>query len=237
MKTQIRNGVFETNSSSMHSIAIRKEHGHVTEKEFKGVFLSNGTLHIFDDELTFGRYPFQILHTMMQKVYYTIACYLGDDKGYEPGVADAFLEDTLYPIIRKYIPDFKGFELDPTMPEIGLVRQDDPNGEVYCSKLPGVLWVGEEESPSGYALNVDGKTVPLVKDLGKPVFLTEYGCVDHQSEGLLQNFLRNHNISLEEFLTDSAYVVVIDGDECRKFKEYMDAGFIKREDFEEIITV
>lgn len=40
-----------------------------------------------------------------------------------------------------------------------------------------------------------------------------YGYVDHQSAGLLQSFLNMHNITLEEFIFNNKYMVVIDGDE------------------------
>ena len=40
-----------------------------------------------------------------------------------------------------------------------------------------------------------------------------YGYVDHQSVGLLENFLNTHNITLEEFIFNDKYMVVIDGDE------------------------
>lgn len=40
-----------------------------------------------------------------------------------------------------------------------------------------------------------------------------YGYVDHQSVGLLESFLNTHNITLEEFIFNDKYMVVIDGDE------------------------
>lgn len=45
------------------------------------------------------------------------------------------------------------------------------------------------------------------------------GDVDHQSAGLLNNFLRTHNVSLEDFLTRREYWVVVDGDEYCEFKK------------------
>ena len=40
-----------------------------------------------------------------------------------------------------------------------------------------------------------------------------FGYVDHQSKGLLQDFLEKEGISLSEFLINKKYVVIIDGDE------------------------
>lgn len=53
-----------------------------------------------------------------------------------------------------------------------------------------------------------------------------YGNVDHQSDGLLQRFLAEKHISLEEFLTHREYMVVIDGDEYFTFEEYMNHHII-----------
>ena len=52
--------------------------------------------------------------------------------------------------------------------------------------------------------------------------------------GVLQNFLRSHNVSLEEFLTNSKYVVWIDGDEYCIKEELFESGLIHAEDFEAI---
>ena len=48
-------------------------------------------------------------------------------------------------------------------------------------------------------------------------FSTSYGYVDHQSMDLLENFLNDNGISLEEFIFNDRYIVVIDGDEYNIF--------------------
>ena len=53
-----------------------------------------------------------------------------------------------------------------------------------------------------------------------------YGNIDHQSQGLLEQFLKNKNISLKEFLLNPKYMIVIDGDEYNDLDRYKSAGLI-----------
>lgn len=75
MRRQIRRGVFETNSSSMHSLVVKKTSGYYTDEEIKdNLWLHDGVWEIWDDDkLTFGRYPFMCLNTFESKVRYAIA--------------------------------------------------------------------------------------------------------------------------------------------------------------------
>lgn len=72
MKRVIRRGVFETNSSSMHSIVVTKENLIKNED----VYLRDGKLDIYDSDLDFGRSPFEILSTPKRKLHYAIASIL-----------------------------------------------------------------------------------------------------------------------------------------------------------------
>jgi hypothetical protein len=76
---QIRNGVFETNSSSMHSLVIKKNGGYYTNEELnEDLWLSKGIWEIWSDEkISFGRYPFKCLATFESKVRYAIASLCG----------------------------------------------------------------------------------------------------------------------------------------------------------------
>lgn len=40
----------------------------------------------------------------------------------------------------------------------------------------------------------------------------DYGYIDHQSHGLLKDFLKKYNISLADFIFDSRYVIFVDSD-------------------------
>lgn len=166
---KIRNGCFETNSSSSHAMIMMKE-----DKPFSQTFnpdrwLFNGTIVIWGDDLEFGRTPFEVLTDWFHRMCYAIASY-GKD-GFEE------IESLLY----KRIDGLKEIEFS--------------NYETEYSK---------------------------------------YGYVDHQSDGLLQAFLKEHNISLEDFIFNDRYMVVIDGDEYRVFKDMLDAGLINKPDIEVI---
>ena len=59
MKVQIRGGVFETNSSSMHSLVVSTKGGKYTEDEiYEGIWLdTDGKWEIWEQEVSFGRAP------------------------------------------------------------------------------------------------------------------------------------------------------------------------------------
>ena len=75
MKITIRRGVFETNSSSMHSIVILKDDVNA-EKQDDNIWLVNKKLQIYGGDLEFGRSPFEILSTAERKLHYAIASIL-----------------------------------------------------------------------------------------------------------------------------------------------------------------
>jgi len=54
----------------------------------------------------------------------------------------------------------------------------------------------------------------------------EYGYIDHQSADLLPLFLEMEGITLEEFIINPKYVIVIDGDEYRFFDRYKNNGML-----------
>lgn len=232
MSVQIRNGVFETNSSSMHSIAVRKQHGKIASPETERVYIHKGSVSIYSDDLNYERYPFRMLYTLMDKAKYAVASYLGGYQYLEKDSEKAkeFLEGELYPVIRKYFPDFVKFDFRTDWERV-YIDPDDPE-DAYCHWDEGVHYTGDD-SPSGYSLiKEDGTKTPLVEDKEHYVEVVDYGNVDHQSTGLLQGFLKKSGVSLEDFLTDSAYVVVIDGDEYCDFCKYLACGLIHLEDFE-----
>ena len=79
MKIKIRKGVFETNSSSMHSLVVKKENEYYTQEEMtERMYLDdNGVWEIWSDDLYFGRAPFQCLGDFSEKVNYAIASLCG----------------------------------------------------------------------------------------------------------------------------------------------------------------
>lgn len=94
---QIRHGVFETNSSSSHSIAIRKESGHYTKEEIiKSVYcVWDNRLRLWDHDLEFGRAPFKPCADFYSKWKYALAAVGNNDE------QRAELED----LMREYFPN------------------------------------------------------------------------------------------------------------------------------------
>lgn len=102
---QYRHGVFETNSSSSHSIIVSSKDDYYTKEEIERYidrsYKDEGLVKFWnDDELTFRRYPFDILTTFEDKLRYVIASYSWDDK----------IPEEVYEVCREVIEGFKGFE-------------------------------------------------------------------------------------------------------------------------------
>jgi hypothetical protein len=79
---------------------------------------------------------------------------------------------------------------------------------------------------SGYYKNIS-------KD-GRPIEeawfdVPDFGTVDHQSSGLLKGFLRDNNLTLEDYLVRKDVVVIIDGDEYCELDNLIDCGLIKKD--------
>ena len=99
MMFTIRSGVFETNSSSSHSICIRNSNNNISiDKDYilENYVNGKGIWKIEDLDITYGRSPFRYLSKFSEKVLYALANNIS-------GVED---------IVKKYIPECKGFEYD-----------------------------------------------------------------------------------------------------------------------------
>lgn len=104
MKRQVRKGTFESNSSSLHSLVVTNDNRYYTKEEAKrGIYMPDGVIVIYDRDLYFGRSPFDVLGTLIEKSIYTMAsmCDYKDDDVYTE-ICDA---------IRSYFPEFIGFRL------------------------------------------------------------------------------------------------------------------------------
>lgn len=174
---QIRKNVFETNSSSSHSLCILKE-----DQPLDGLVEMNwrldndGILHFYnEDDLQFSRWPFRILNNWYDRLCYALASYAYDSQ----------TREKIIDICRKHIKNFVNFE------------------------FPKNPWWDEEG----------------------PYF---YGCVDHQSMNLLSRFLKTHNVSLEDFIFNDRYLVIIDGDEYCYFDELQGLPIWNKDAVEEI---
>ena len=180
---QIRQGVFETNSSSSHSIIIKKQdrpiemvadpgwHMHMNEEDENDP--GNGIIRFHDNDLEFDRDPFHFLVSWYDRLAYAIASY------HTKAAVDSLRE-----ICKRRIQGFRDFEFP----------HDD------C------------------------------EEAGKD----DYGFVDHQSRQLLEKVLDHYHISLEEFVFNNRYVVVIDGDEYQYFETLTEQEFFNRDAIEHI---
>lgn len=238
MKIQIRNSIFETNSSSMHSIAIVKpdnikdgaddRYGWQLVSEWlkpgKDVEV-NHPIAIDDESIDFGRWPFRILSTMYEKAQYAIASY--GDKEHFQAISDICRKYTGHGLVTptKY-DDVYFYKTGLTQDENGywdisddhIVHPYDDNTE-YDQEKHEFYRIDKESGAKIYDIGCYTDKVPY------------YGCIDHQSMGTLQTFLERHALSLEDFLRDPKYVVIIDGDEYCAWQKMFDAGLCQKENF------
>ena len=230
MKIQVRNSVFETNSSSMHSIAIVKpENLKGAPADYYGWQLTgdwlkpdtsvevNHPVVIDDDSIDFGRWPFRVLTTMYEKAQYAIASYCSEEMFEE--ISRICKEKTGHSLKKPVQQVWKGIittDLEET--------DDVPDDHI----IPEYLVHYDEEKDEFFRI-VDEKPV---YDVYRDVFEEPYyGNVDHQSAGLLQAFLKKHGISLEEFLSNPQYVVIIDGDEYCAWAKMFESGLCQKDSF------
>ena len=169
---QIRHNVFETNSSSSHSLVITTDNEHYTREEINKNFYitKEGKVILWESSLEFYRSPFDILVTFKDKLRYAIASSNGN------------LVDDCREICKKYVDGFTDFEFDT-------------KDYVWDSEVNDYVEVDEPIPNYG-------------------------GTDDYQIEG----WLKYYNVSLEEFLTNKRYIVVVDGDEYAIYDHIKKSG-------------
>ena len=258
-KKVLRIGTFETNSSSMHSICVTKNEREYTQGEImEGIWLSeDGTIRLCLNDLVFGRSPFEILCTFIDKVRYAIAEYCADQK-----IETAYKNDKMIrKIVKKYIPGFKSFAYDTKDVDIyvdeegnDILKEDmeyagngfyryTANGISYenisfaknPTRFERELYGFEKGKtyPEGFFYQVDGKTHFAKMDRKNILEVPLFGSIDHQSAGMLKRFIQKHGITLEEFLIGRQYVIIVDGDEYMVFDRAKAAGIIDRDNIRE----
>lgn len=95
---QIRRDVFETNSSSSHSISIRKINDYYTQQEIEDSFYWKdkfSTVCFWPDDLYFGRSPFEVLTSFRRKIEFAIASLVTDDDSLYLSEIEALLFEKL----------------------------------------------------------------------------------------------------------------------------------------------
>lgn len=169
---QIRRNVFETNSSSSHSLVITTDNEHYTREEINKNFYitKEGKVRLWESSLEFYRSPFDMLVTFKDKLRYAIASSNGN------------LVDQCRELCCKYVDGFTDFEFDT-------------KDYVWDSEVKDYV---ETDDP--------------IPNYG--------GTDDYQIEG----WLKKYNVSLEEFLTNKRYIVVVDGDEYAIYDHIKKSG-------------
>ena len=225
MKRQVRRNVFETNSSSMHSLTVMKIEGKYTQKEIlDDIYLSkdketgeeNCIWDIWDRNLEFGRTPFRALGTFSGKWLYACASLVREYND------DTYKE--LVRIAKKYIPGLKKIKLPYVVDNFP--NKDDPeNKDSDYVKEYGKT----EKELIEYLDNKSKEWFDVPSKYWKSkiddwcFYKPDTGCVD---EDILSGFLKSENISLEEFITNKKYVVIQDGDEYCYWDDMKQTGLV-----------
>lgn len=224
MKREIRRNVFETNSSSMHSLTVMKRDDKYTPEEIlDGLYLHTDedtgeedcVWEPWDDDMKFGRSPFRALGTFTDKWLYACASLVNDynDDTYKELVALAL----------KYIPGLKRIKLPMTNDSFIDKNHEEHKDDKYCQKYGKTEdelaeYLMEKEKDWGIEIEY-WESSNGWWHYNKP--FTGYVDVD-----ILSGFLENEGISLEEYLINKKYVVIQDGDEYCYWNDMKQIGLV-----------
>lgn len=230
----IRRGCFETNSSSLHSIVVTKNDVHVSTNELSDwgdehVYLSHeGKLWFWSIDDGYGRSPFAVLRTFREKLQYAMCAYLGYKYSDDPEYNEIYSH--FENIVKNLLPNFTGFDISET--EMDIYR--DENGNLIMRKnLMYDGWDSENNCAHYIYRDENGESHDAILDESEVLVNPDIGMIDHQSANTLIDFLDSHNVSLEEFLTNKKYIVVVDGDEYCIWLEMKEAGLINMDNIVE----
>ena len=214
----IRKSCFETNSSSMHSLAIWKK-----VKPYDDYYLSLGTKYDRDKEngtfellehcydasnYEFHRCPYQQLTTPIEKLRYVVGFYISCrypesedittkciDREPEYYFTNKEVESELLRLIEKYT----GYKKVHWYKETESCRLND---------IGEREWYTEQEWPSTSCTNDSGEDV--------------------------MHFVERKGITLEDLIFKPNYTIQVDGDEYQEFKDMFDFNSINVDNIEDI---
>lgn len=214
----IRKGCFETNSSSMHSLAIWKK-----VKPYDDYDLSLGTKYdsnkdvfeLLDDmsqeeeDYSFHRYPYRQLTTPIEKLRYVVGLYVDYEYPKDKETGETNYSD--YPKVRHFFTD-KAVEEELT----NLIKKYTGcksvkwhfEHETYHYKDGKKIWYDEEEWPSTSTSNDRGEDIT--------------------------SFIKRKNITLEDLIFKPNYTIQVDGDEYCEFRDMFDFNMINLNNLEDI---
>lgn len=215
----VRKSCFETNSSSMHSLAIWKK-----VKPYDKYYLSLGTMYDKDKEngefellehcysesdYNFNRHPYQQLTTPIEKLRYVIGLFIDykypvDEKTGEcdyDAEAEYYFEDKeIEAELLRLIEKYTGYKKVKWYTEVEDWK--------FVGKGTKKEWYTRKEYPSTSTYNDSGEDV--------------------------LNFIKRKNISLEDLIFKPNYTIQVDGDEYGEFKDMFDFGAINLDNLEDI---
>ena len=197
MKRQIRQGVFETNSSSMHSLVVMKNSETYSPEEISNEYYlfsdyktgeKECVWAIYDYELKFGRSPFRALGTFQNKWLYACASLVSDynDEVYRQ----------LESLALKYVPGLKRIEL-PMVTDSFADKDDESNSDSsYAEEY------GKTEDELVEYLTQKGKDWDIELTYWKSggYWCFERPFTGYVDENILTEFLQKNNIGIEEFI-------------------------------------
>lgn len=251
MKYQVRKSVWESNSSSMHSLVVTKKNSNVrmTQEEIRDEFYLNEDwykerhknneeeivkIDPWDNE--FGRSPFNVLVTFIDKLAYAIAEYCGNNYSIESYIKGEKTFDEMFrPLLIRLIgcDDVEWDRWDDRPFEI-YVGSGDNLDEVEQVPYNKLIYVDKDERKD---LSEDDLVRGMYKNVdidGRPIEeawfdIPKFGSIDHASSGLLKRFLKDNNLSLEDYLVRKDVVVVITGDEFSTLSDMFECGLINKD--------
>lgn len=209
MKISIRSGCFETNSSSMHSLVVMKKDEHYTSEEImRDIYIGkDGVLSLWGSDLEFERSPFRTIGTFIGKWKYACAA-----------LAQKYNDETykeLERIAYAYIPGLKTIRLPFTEHYIEKEKMTEKEFLHYLDEI-------EKECP-GYELEYYWESG------SGDCWVYEAPTTGYADGSRLSLFLRDNQISIEEFITNKKYIVIQDGDEYDYYGDMKEAGLINME--------
>lgn len=223
MKRQIRRCVFETNSSSMHSLVVMKKSNTYSKNEIlDGFYLFDDeetgekdcVWEIRDSDLEFGRSPFRSLGSFHDKWLYACASLVNEYKD------DVY--DKLKRLALQHVPGLKIIKMPLTTGYIAdknnaKFQNDDYYQEFGKTENELVKYLKQKEKD--WDIEIEYWESNGFWHFEKPFT----GYVD---EDILSGFLEKENISIEEFLLNKRYVVIQDGDEYCYWDNMKKSGLV-----------
>ena len=214
----IRKGCFETNSSSMHSLAIWKKVKPYSEYELSlGTYYDNNktVFELFDicsrepEDYEFGRYPYRQLTTPIEKLRYIVGIYIDYEYPKKEGSEDE------YDYSKEPTYFFRDKDVEKELTR--LVKK-----YTQCEKIE---WYFETEE-MGY--NDKGK-----REWQTVIHWPSTSTVNDSGEDIIP-FMKRKNISLEDLIFKPNYTIQVDGDEYCEFKDMFEFGMISLDNLEDI---